>query len=460
MNPILALFLLATAPAPAAASHGLPARNSAVAPAHAFHPVLPFIEDDYARALAEARARHLPLFVDASAPWCHTCRSMKAFVLSDPSLAPDAGRFVWLDINTELASNAAFRRKFPVQALPTYFVIDPADEQVAVRWVGAMSVTQLHHLATSDPLASRHAGAGLDARLARADSLYGAGAYADAAAAYDQVLRAAPAHWPAYGRVVESLLFSDSQVDRNEETVTLARAALPKLRGTPSEATAAAYGLDAALALPATRAGRAATIAEFEAAARHVLADPRLDIAADDRSSIYGSLVEARTDAGDTTGHRRVAAEWATFLERAAARARTPEQRAVFDPHRLSAYLELGEPARAIPMLEASQRDFPDDYNPRARLAVAYQAMHQWDRALAASTAAMERAYGPRKLRIYDVRADIQAAAGDSTAARLTLDEAVHYAESLPAGQRSESSIAAFRKRLASFPEPGTIGAR
>ena len=30
---------------------------------------LPFIEDDYARAVTEARAKKLPIFVDAWAPW-------------------------------------------------------------------------------------------------------------------------------------------------------------------------------------------------------------------------------------------------------------------------------------------------------------------------------------------------------------------------------------------------------
>lgn len=30
---------------------------------------LPFIEDDYAKALGEARARQLPLFVESWAPW-------------------------------------------------------------------------------------------------------------------------------------------------------------------------------------------------------------------------------------------------------------------------------------------------------------------------------------------------------------------------------------------------------
>ena len=32
-------------------------------------PRLPFIEDDYARALGEARSRQLPLFVESWAPW-------------------------------------------------------------------------------------------------------------------------------------------------------------------------------------------------------------------------------------------------------------------------------------------------------------------------------------------------------------------------------------------------------
>ncbi|OJT17065.1 hypothetical protein BO221_47505 [Archangium sp. Cb G35] len=47
------------------------ARTSAVsepAASHARAP-LPFIEDDYPRALSEAKSRGLPLFVDTWAPW-------------------------------------------------------------------------------------------------------------------------------------------------------------------------------------------------------------------------------------------------------------------------------------------------------------------------------------------------------------------------------------------------------
>ena len=31
--------------------------------------VLPFIENDYPKALAQAKARHAPIFVEAWAPW-------------------------------------------------------------------------------------------------------------------------------------------------------------------------------------------------------------------------------------------------------------------------------------------------------------------------------------------------------------------------------------------------------
>jgi hypothetical protein len=42
-----------------------PSANVATVGAHA----IPFIEDDWSRALAEARQRDVPLFVEAWAPW-------------------------------------------------------------------------------------------------------------------------------------------------------------------------------------------------------------------------------------------------------------------------------------------------------------------------------------------------------------------------------------------------------
>jgi hypothetical protein len=66
--PLLALTLAlaASSATPVRAAAGSkPARNSAAGS----RMVLPFIQDDYTRALAEARARRLPLFIEAWAPW-------------------------------------------------------------------------------------------------------------------------------------------------------------------------------------------------------------------------------------------------------------------------------------------------------------------------------------------------------------------------------------------------------
>jgi len=48
-------------------SSGAPALPAKTAPAPAGR--LPFIEDDYARAIRDARARGVPVFVEAWAPW-------------------------------------------------------------------------------------------------------------------------------------------------------------------------------------------------------------------------------------------------------------------------------------------------------------------------------------------------------------------------------------------------------
>jgi tetratricopeptide (TPR) repeat protein len=128
----------------------------------------------------------------------------------------------------------------------------------------------------------------------------------------------------------------------------------------------------------------------------------------------------------------RVARSWAAFLEDQAGRTPDPAARAVFDAHRLLAYLALGEPARALPMLAQSEHDFPADYNPPARLATALLQMKRYDDALAAVKRALDRAYGPRKLRLWSLEADVFEARKDRASARHALQQALDYAKTLP----------------------------
>jgi tetratricopeptide (TPR) repeat protein len=365
---------------------------------------------------------------------------MRAFVFTDKALAKHAGQFVWLSIDTEKAKNAAFSRKYPIRAWPSLYVIDPAREKIALRWVGGATVPQLHKFLDDGRVAVKGGGSELDAMLAKADALYGAGEDSAAAAAYLEILATAPKNWPQYPRVTDATLYSLSASDANEKCAELSVEAMQRLGNTTSGANAAVSGLGCALALPAEHPKRKEWIDLFESRC--------VAMVADDRSGMYLTLSDAREDAKDAEGRKRYLAADAAMLERAAAAAHTKEQRAVFDPHRLSVYVELGEPERAVPMLEQSEREFPDDYNPPARLAIAYNAMKRYDEALKASDRALAKAYGPRRMRLYNNRVDAYVGLGDSTAARQTLEKAIAEGEALPEAQRPTGSITSFKKRL------------
>src|SRR5262245_30480384 len=164
-------------------------------------------------------------------------------------------------------------------------------------------------------------------------------------------------------------------------------------------AMSAASGLDCALSLEGD--AKKQEVPAFETAVTKVVADRSIEMAVDDRSSLYGMLVGVRDDAGDEEGKKKLALEWLAYLDGEAAKAPNPKARAVFDPHRLSAALEAGVPERAIAFLTESEKGLPTDYNPPARLAAAYKAAGKLPEALAAADRALKLAYGPRKLRVY-----------------------------------------------------------
>lgn len=370
---------------------------------------------------------------------------MKAYVFTDKSLERYAGRFVWLSINTEAADSAPFLKKYPIPALPTMLVLDPKRDTTLLRYVGGATVTQLRKMLDDAETTHRvRLAAQSDRLLTRADDLASEGEQADAAQVYDSAIRSAPGRWPRLGRAAEGLIYALASSGNHERCAARAIELYPKLKGTSASANVAATGLGCAIALK-----KDADVTKLETYTREAFDDRKIAMSDDDRSGLYMYLIEAREFEGDDEGAIGLKAQWAAFLEDAAARAQTPEQRSVYDSHRLTAYLDLGMPEKAVTMLEQSERDFPDDYNPPARLVWAYKALKQFDKALAASDRALAKVYGPRKLAVLSVRVDLLIEKGDKDAARAVLKEAIEYGKSLPEGQRSEKRIAAFEKRLA-----------
>ncbi len=400
---------------------------------------LSFIEDDYDAALSRARAEHRLLFVDAWAPWCHTCLSMKAFVFGDPALAPLAGSFVWASIDTEKPKSEGFLRKFPTKNWPTLWVIEPLSEKPVLKWAGSVTPSELVTLLESATQESRAEPGTTDAAAAwvRGNRAAAEGRRDDAIKDYSLVLTLANTKWPGRARAVDALTYQLQTAKRDAECVATSLEEWPKLPPGTSRVDVAVAALGCAESLPkdAPERSRLASLAKD---AERLAVDPEEPVLADDRSSLFGALVDFYRTTGNEAQALAVARKWRDFLDAEAARAPNARARAVFDSHRMQAYEAVGEREKAVTMLEASERDFPDDYNPPARLAKVYLDLGRLDEALAAVRRAEAKIYGPRTLRVLATEADIWLAMKKPAEAKAALEHAVELGDKLelPGGYR------------------------
>src|SRR5437016_1885875 len=125
---------------------------------------------------------------------------MRAFVFTDASLARYAGRFVWLSIDIDNATNAAFVEKYRVHAVPTCLVVDPKTESISARFYGGLTVASLERM-LDENAKKKPADA-----LVRADRLAMEGKTADAAKMYNDALKQLPRKSAKYGRAADSYI--------------------------------------------------------------------------------------------------------------------------------------------------------------------------------------------------------------------------------------------------------------
>lgn len=377
---------------------------------------------------------------------------MNAWVFTDKALAKHARRFVWLKVDTEKEQNAGFQEKYPIEAWPTLLVIDPQREAVVLKWLGSANAADLGGLLNDgaralDPAHADEAGK----LLAQADAAAAQGQWPAAVKGYQDALAKGGPQWPDAPRVLQSLDFALQESGDLAGCARLARERAHTLPPGGAYANLVATGLQCAVGAPPSD-WRGDAIAALRPLAEKALQLPNL--LADDRSGIYESLVDLADQQGDAALKKKLAGEWLSFLEKEAAKAKSPQERAAFDPHRTEAAIELGDPARALPALKQSEKELPDDYNAPAREALVYLELGKLDDALAANNRALQLVYGPRTLRILDNRAEIFRRMHRDAEARQTLERALATAKALPPGQRSPRTIARFEKKLAELGQP------
>ena len=413
---------------------------------------IPWMEDDFAGALARAKAEKKPVFVDAWAPWCHTCLSMRSYVFADPTLAAAADRFVWAALDTEKDSSGDFLARYPLEVWPTFFIVDPEDGQVAGRWLGSMSLHQLREFLTDgernvqlahagqlkpdDPLALVRAG----------DKATVDGKPAEAAKLYAQAVTRAPADWPRRTEALVGEALALRGAKDPGACVDLVLAEMGHAGNGPNAGDFVTFGLDCADELPKGDP----RVDKIRHASVDLLlglvADAKAPLAADDRGDIWRVIGETRAELGDAAGAREASEKRIALLDDAAAHAPDAQAASTYDGARLETLLALGRGPDAVKILTQSEAALPDDYNPPARLARAHYGLKEYGEALAAIDRAIAKAYGPRKGNLLGLKADILDKQGRKDEARKAVEEQIAVYQAAP--QKRPAAIAAARKRL------------
>jgi thiol-disulfide isomerase/thioredoxin len=377
------------------------------------------IEDDFEKALKLAQKEKKILFVDAWAPWCHTCIFMREHVLNKPEFKRFEKDIVFASIDTEKTKSAAFLEKFPIDVWPTLLFIDPEAAHVKLKWLGSADEKQMEALLTSAKSENPSPG---DEFFARGENGMAAQKYVSDKSSRGTISMLTALYMAHnYSACAKASIDGLSTPMSHQEKVAVIT-----------------WGLGCALDVETKE--KEAFVKQLSGEAKAALT---LDgVLADDMSGIYDVLVSERHAAKDDAGAVAMALEWLTFLEKEAAKAKSPKERAVFDPHRVSASIEAKVPVRAIAALEQSEKEIPKDYNAPARLALLHKETGDYKLALTDISRALTKCKeGPRKVRLFEIKAAVFEKLGDVKNQKQTLEEALAFAKALPKAQMSEKKV-------------------
>ena len=411
-----------------------------------------FIEDDYPAALAQARNEHKPVLVDSWASWCHTCLSMKRFVIPDPGLRPVKDAVVWLAIDSENPKNNAFLDRFPLDAWPTFLVIEPRGERVVGRWVGAASVNDFRAFVQEGARAAgseKHDAA--TAALHKGYEARAKGDFASAASDYRKALELTRKDDPARPErlvLLSMALLRAKTPEAARECVQLGLREMDHAGDTSVATDFLATADGCAQRLPADDPQVAKLREKSIARLTRLIANADAPLSADDRSDAQSSLKDFLEAAGRHEEAVRVMRARAKLLEGAAASAPNPALASTFDAHRTETYLYLGEAQKAEQLLSDREKQMPDDYNPPARLArVLFEQGKLPEAEAAVDRALAKMTRGQRRVGVLGLKARILEKRGKPTAA--VVQEQLEVFQELPKTQRSPEQEAQLQKKLA-----------
>ena len=365
-------------------------------------------------------------------------------LLAHADLAGYAGQFVWLELNYDRAENRAFLKKYGANATPTFFILNPQDEQIAATQTGAMSLAELKQFldrGASVVFATRRAPA--DVALRKGDALV-TQKPEEAAKAYQEALRLSPSSWPRRELAEASLtvaLRDSRQWQQCAETAVTEAAHMNRDAMFGRTVVAGMWCLVSAYPAPwcKTQAERLELLAE------EALSLP--STVRDHRDELYRTLMYlwlARDDKAEATkwGDR-----WLDELD--AIKPVNDEERSAVDIARVENVQIFGDPERILPALIASERAMPDSWNASLRVAQMESAAKNYDQEIAACDRGLSRMPGPvGSSWLLQTKADALLQQGDRKEARWLLEKALEAAQAIPNGRSRENNMNRIKQAL------------
>ncbi|HET6179685.1 MAG TPA: hypothetical protein VFE61_22365 [Candidatus Sulfotelmatobacter sp.] len=349
-------------------------------------------------------------------------------LLAHADLARYAGQFVWLELNYDSAENRAFLTKYGIGGTPTFYVIDPHDEQVTAAHPGAMSLPELTRFldrGASGVFAKSRTPA--EAALTRGDALL-AHQPADAAKAYQEALRVAPVTWPRRELAEASLVVAlqdSKQWQRCAETAANEAASMKR---------EAMFGRTVVAGMWCVVSTDPAPWREAAAGKLEPLADKALSLSTtvrDHRDELYRTLMYLSLARNDKVAAGKWGDRWLAELD--AIKPGSDDERSALDIARAENVQVFGDPARILPALIASERAMPGNWNASLRVAQMEIAAKSYGAAIAACDRGLDRAPGPAgRLWLLRTKADALTQQGQTAEARHALEQALQAAQAIP----------------------------
>ena len=366
--------------------------------------------------------------------------------LADPGLARYAGRFVWLKLDFDRTENRPFVAGRGVPYTPSFYVIDPTNENATATQLGAMTLRELTaFLERGERGMTARKPSFADGELARGDDLMARDRPAAAVSAYEAAHRAAGAGWSDRDRAVGALIFARATSKQWEPCAEEAIAEAPRLGRHETFGRVVLEGLKCVDAgEPSVWA--ATSRPELERLAVEAIASP--ETVRDHRFQLYQELMATARERGDTAAVNRFGEAWLKELDSTAPE--NDDERSALDIARVDAAMIMVVPLRVLPALLASERSMPHNYNASLRVAQMELLAGRLPDAIAACDRGLERFPGPLgRAWLLQVQADALMKDGRGAEARRALESALDAAGQIGPTQARENNVARISKLLA-----------